>query len=286
MDSLGRAMRYFRKNKGLTLKEASHGIMTFAQLSSFENGQTEISITKFFKLLDRYNLYPQEIKNYIETENSQNDFVLQYHKYFNEKNIYGLNNMLEVQEKVFEFTQNIKHQHNCILIRQSVNLLQGLAVNKKEINIVKNYLLNVDSWYGYEFTLFNLFIDVFPVEYLIAFSSKFVRQYRTTQNNNDRVLLTIINNLAMAIVMSEKFSAGAKIINVLKLITESESTAYYEMNKANFIRGLYYLKIGESQKGMKLVEDAKNIFFTLKQFDTWKRHEAYLEEVVNSIQTP
>lgn len=286
MDSLGRAMRYFRKNKGLTLKEASHGIMTFAQLSRFENGQTEISIIKFFKLLDRYNLYPQEIKNYIEIENSQNDFVLQYHKYFNEKNIYGLNNMLEVQEKVFEFTQNMKHQHNCILIRQSVNILQGLEVNKKEINIVKNYLLNVDSWYGYEFTLFNLFIDVFPVEYLIAFSSKFVRQYRTTQNNNDRVLLTIINNLAMAIVMSEKFSAGAKIINVLKLISESESSAYYEMNKANFIRGLYYLKIGESQKGMKLVEDAKNIFLTLKQFDTWKRHEAYLEEVVNSIQTP
>ncbi|HFI0463899.1 TPA: helix-turn-helix domain-containing protein [Streptococcus suis] len=281
----GKIMKSIRMNKGLSQSESAKGILTVSQLSKFENEQVSLTINRFFDLLKRYNTSPQEFFRMIDDNQSQDNFISRYYHYYNSNNIEGLNDLLEEQRSFLSATGNIRHRHNVIQIQQKINQMQNIPINRSEIKVLYDYLMKVEVWWGYEYTLVSSASSLMDPGFLSQIGLRLLKQMRTTLLNNDRTMLTIYNNIVFSIVMSPEYQKAATLIKYFEKNTDVESTAYYEMNKANFIRGLYYLKIGESQKGMKLVEDAKNIFLTLKQFDTWKRHEAYLEEVVKSIQT-
>ena len=54
--TIGRQFKLLRRERGLTLKMAAHGILSVSSLSKFENGTSQLAADRFFLLLDQLNL--------------------------------------------------------------------------------------------------------------------------------------------------------------------------------------------------------------------------------------
>lgn len=65
---IGEVVRKLRKNRGLTLKELSDGILSYSALAAFERGKYVISFEKLLQLLNRLNFPLQEFTFLIEDE--------------------------------------------------------------------------------------------------------------------------------------------------------------------------------------------------------------------------
>ena len=59
---LGTIFRELRLSKGMTLEEASKGIVSLPFLSKFERGEHEITSNKFIRLLSRLNISYREFE--------------------------------------------------------------------------------------------------------------------------------------------------------------------------------------------------------------------------------
>ncbi|WP_170999914.1 Rgg family transcriptional regulator, partial [Enterococcus nangangensis] len=60
--------------------------------------------------------------------------------------------------------------------------------------------------------------------------------------------------------------------------TLSGSKLYYEINKINFLEGLYHVKRGNQEKGLALANNALMIMKNLKDFESAQRHEEILQQ--------
>ena len=54
--TIGRQFKLLRRERGLTLKMAAHGILSVSSLSKFETGTSQLAADRFFLLLDQLNL--------------------------------------------------------------------------------------------------------------------------------------------------------------------------------------------------------------------------------------
>ncbi|HFU3977132.1 TPA: helix-turn-helix domain-containing protein, partial [Streptococcus suis] len=62
MKEFGEIFKILRESKNLSLREASEGAISMAQLSRFERGQSSISIDSFFQCLDNINVLLDEFQ--------------------------------------------------------------------------------------------------------------------------------------------------------------------------------------------------------------------------------
>ena len=62
----GEAFRYFRKLNGYSLEYAAADSISKSQLSRFERGENEISLSTFFELLSNINVSIENFCNYLE----------------------------------------------------------------------------------------------------------------------------------------------------------------------------------------------------------------------------
>ena len=73
-DSLGRVFHDFRTNRNITLKQVADETVSVSQISRFERGETDISLTKFLKMLENMHVEMNEfmdtMRGYDKTERS------------------------------------------------------------------------------------------------------------------------------------------------------------------------------------------------------------------------
>ncbi len=70
MNEYGKTIRKIREEKGYTMQQLSDGILSTSFLSKFERGNSDISISYFFQILERLSL------SYDEFLFVHNDFKL------------------------------------------------------------------------------------------------------------------------------------------------------------------------------------------------------------------
>lgn len=74
LNKISKTLKIIRKNKQMSLSETTHNICSISALSKFENGEADISVGKFLKILSRLDISLAEFSTYIDTSKKNNSF--------------------------------------------------------------------------------------------------------------------------------------------------------------------------------------------------------------------
>ena len=163
---LGTIFRELRLSKGMTLEEASKGIVSLPFLSKFERGEHEITSNKFIRLLSRLNISYREfelILGHLEGY-SQTAFLQQLSTALVNNDLALLNQLYDDQKLLLKQYGDSRFEHNLIIISQYINLLNGLSFEPHKIKKITDYLYRVEEWGEYELVLFGNSLNFIPIE--------------------------------------------------------------------------------------------------------------------------
>lgn len=279
MENLGNTFREIRISKGMTLSETSEGILSVPFLSKYERGNTDISTTNFFTLMDKLNTSFDEF-NLLHSNvdrHSQNFFLKELAKCLINEDIYLLNILIDKEQIFFEVDKNIRHQHNTILLRQYINKFSKIPFDNNQIKKIVNYLLQVEDWGYYELSLYGNSLFCLPLKN-IDFLSKIAYKKAVIFSNlsrNQNELSLILMNTIVTLLDAKELNSVQSIINLTdKNLLGSKN--YYEINKLNFLKGILDIKKGKKEEGKSSCMKALDIMQHMGNEDSARAHYKYL----------
>lgn len=155
----GTIFKNLRLNKGLSIKEVTCDCVSSATISKFENGYSNISIDKFFRVLKNINVSPQEYFTYLEEEMgvSYSVSMINLPLAFDHRNYAGIEALLDL------FTRESKHlPHNFALKLQVISVKSLIhqinpeySVDQADVKLIKQYLLSTKIWNEFEIQLYS-----------------------------------------------------------------------------------------------------------------------------------
>ena len=172
MQQLGKIFQKFRKARGLSLKEISKAGLSTSQLSRFEHGESDMTITKFMQALDEINLSITELTEYL--------FEMEYWGHYelllfmNTLDILNHQSFMLLSREMVRRSDFYKYiPENRYLI--SMMLLQGYLVCIKQDELT-------DALYFEQRLKDCFFTEVEIYERLIFYFGKNLYQYKKTEN--------------------------------------------------------------------------------------------------------
>lgn len=156
MKNFGEIFRKFRESRGLRLKDVTKAGISTSQLSRFEKGETDLTITKFMAILDQINMPIDEFMYAAHDfhRDELNDLLEKVRLFVTTHDVEGLKKLLISQME--KDSQNEKfHQLNTILLKIRLQDLSGETYyNESDLTYLTDYLFSVEHWGNYELLIF------------------------------------------------------------------------------------------------------------------------------------
>ena len=157
MENLGALFREFRKNRNLSLQDLAGDYLSVSQLSRFERGDSDLSLSKFLYALERMNV---TVENFMDAANNYKRvqtvaFMSRLLPYFYEKDIAGFLSLKEEQrEQMEEADSPLFYELNMILIDAFMAMVDDhYSVKQEDLDKVADYLFCNEEWNMYEIIL-------------------------------------------------------------------------------------------------------------------------------------
>lgn len=287
MNTSGVIFKSFRVGKNLSLAFVTKGIMSPAQLSKFERGSNDITTEKFFMILDRINITPEEFflaKNNYSLSGLEKDLT-KIRRYYGENNASKLKVLLAHELDKYHRSKLIYSKLNAICIKGYLNEvvpLEGFSPTSQEKKLICDYLLSVDDWSYYEILLFSncmKSINLYTSISLAKEMTKRVTFYQDLLKHKRAIIQALIN---MLIICTEQslFKESQYFKNVFSSLLKDESLLY-ERNVFLFAKGLLYFKLGENDHGISLMNTSLDVFKMLGCDNLFFNYKNYLNKLVN-----
>ncbi|CAI3348981.1 Rgg/GadR/MutR family transcriptional regulator [Enterococcus cecorum] len=157
MENYGEIFKTYREARGLSLKDIAESGLSTSQLSRFEKGESDLTITKFIKALRKIKM---PINEFMYTTNDFkideiNRLWVQIQTLFITKDIHGLQKLLSEQQEM-EREVKIFQQLNTTIIKIYLSdLTKEKLYTQKDIDYIVDYLFVVDYWGEYELLIFS-----------------------------------------------------------------------------------------------------------------------------------
>ncbi|WP_252899577.1 Rgg/GadR/MutR family transcriptional regulator [Lactococcus fujiensis] len=192
-------MLFVRKNKQLKLREMTGGLFTESQLSKFEKGETDITVGKFFKLLEHANIYLDEFQHVY------NDYILAETMEFHQElaQAYQKRDLMTLQKWLFFWKDKAKYEPdlignkiNEIVVSSVISAVKGSVVFKENITFLMDYLDNVKEWGRFEIWIFGnclRFFDEEALKYYAGYLLGRTNFYWNMHLNKQLVIGTYLN---------------------------------------------------------------------------------------------
>lgn len=281
MEHFGNTFRDIRLSKGMTLSEVSENLLSLPFLSKYERGITDLSTTNYFNLLNRLNTSFDEFELIHSSIGAytQINFLKDLDKSVINEDIYLLNLLIDKEQSIFEKDRNIRHKHNIIILNQYINKFSGISYDAKQIKKIINYLLKVEDWGYYELSLYGNSLFCLPIK-TIEFMSKTAYKkavtYSSLSNNQDELSLILMNTIITLLDVEELNSVQSLINLTEKTLLGSKN--YYEINKLNFIKGIFFIRRKQITEGTSMCMRAIDVMQQMGNEEIARAHYKYLSK--------
>lgn len=287
MAYLGKIFKIFRESRGMKLTEIAKPGLSKSQLSRFENGETDLTISKFMMALDEINIPIDEFM-YAANDFKQNEFNTLLDKIrlcVTNKNIVGLKKLLiEQQEKYY--SKKHFYKLNIILIKIKLQDLSGENYfSEQDINYLTDYLFSVENWGNYELLLFANSLNTLKHKSFMVLSKEMIKRasfYKEIPNNR-RIISTMLLNSYITCIERNEFIDALYFEKQLKDCFFIE-TELYERLVFHYAKQLYQFK--KNKNNLSIIEMRKCIAF-MKLADSYQLAETfenYLEKILKSTE--
>jgi HTH-type transcriptional regulator, SHP2-responsive activator len=262
--TLGIVLKALRKAKGCTLKEAAGDSFSYAHLSNFEHGRTELSAQLFLNLLENINVSIIEFQhfydNYLRSHNnrpfSNKDISLAYMS----GNITRLENILYHLESRNDKIKSKKSKLEIIRIKSIISLIDPTRpLLNNDTFFLKSYLMQLNEWGKYDIALLGQTYTNFDLGTLSILTDKMLNPSQITINleSNQHALIQTVLNVMTYFTENSQFDKVAKLINYLEKMNIHE---YYMFEKLIFIYHISALdyKLGD-KSALSIMERCQEI---------------------------
>jgi Rgg/GadR/MutR family transcriptional activator len=278
----GETFKGLRQGQGISDKEACKGVCSRSTLCRFETGESDISLSKFADMLDNIKISAEEyfaaVKNY---EPSDDEILFQRtKKYYDERD----DKMLK------KFRSSIKKENNLKTLMLSIlinDLDKNFVIPDQDFENVSDYLMNVETWSYSKVQLLNNVIHRLNINLacsvtrdLLKIKKKFlINDYRKTQ------LIKILLNVSYSCVRhgymedASVFLEEAEALMATQRIENCIAAKYC----LRFIKGFFFLSLGETEDGMALMRKAVDNFRSTEDKEIIERYEQYYKEALEQV---
>ncbi|CYY36866.1 transcriptional regulator [Streptococcus suis] len=199
MSCFGKTLKFIREGKGKSLAEVAKGHISTSQLSRFENGESDITVSKLFGVLAEMNVDVDEFvyasQDFKKDELTRILEQLKQSIYI--RDVVTIKKILSEQlAKAERDSRREFHRLNAILIAYKLrNLDKTIVVSKEDTAFLTDYLFRVENWSYYEILLFANTIDKLGHQTMMLFLPfvKFIKvfdeKYFVSRHPNKEIVL-------------------------------------------------------------------------------------------------
>lgn len=252
MNNYGSAFSELRKKKNYTQSQVAEGILSRQQLSKFEKNLHTINIVSFFELLDRLNVTNNELLITINEPKSfhQSTFNYQIGLAILYKDVQKLMTLKSSETDWYQKDQNIRHQHNIILIDQYCLKFNNQPFDESLTQVITDYLFECEEWSYYELCLYNNCLEFLPIPFIkstIKIASARSKKYIQLQQNK-HIQAILFLNIVLVLLQNQALDAAYQMISSTKEIL-ANSTLFFEINRLTHLEGIYHIIRGNINVG-------------------------------------
>lgn len=215
-----------------------------------------------FEILDRFNITLEEFHYiYIQTKEKNEPQVSpsEYMVAFYNRDVEKLKYIAEISESKYFKKGNIKDLHSKILSNVFINTILEKECLNSEIDILKNYLLNCNSWGYYELTLFINTLDFYSEELIdITFkkTKANLNSYEHMVRYRNEVSILLLNIIDKQIRSKRYKSARKYYKNLFEIKNVTLDNMYLQAMIKYFGEILDFIegKVEAKEKILKIIE--------------------------------
>ena len=283
MKNYGEAFRYFRKLNGYSLEYAVADSISKSQLSRFERGENEISLSTFFELLSNINVSIENFCNYLEhyKRSELDDFLVNLSPNFYSLNTKGLEEIKNEQQKLFEKSGEKTYRINTIMVQGLLNQIDcNYVVSRDDLNLVYDYLFQKERWESYEIALIGNLYHLFEIDYIYRVGKEILERthyYEKIGKNRNLVVSACLNFWFCCLENSHLIYADYFEMTLKKLL--KDDTKVFEKSTFKFVEG-YKIYLTESKEsGIKQMNNVIKYF----EFIESKSIALYFQKRLNEL---
>lgn len=283
MKNYGETFRYFRKLNGYSLEYAAADSISKSQLSRFERGENEISLSTFFELLSNINVSIENFCNYLEhyKRSELDDFLVNLSPNFYSLNTKGLEEIKNEQQKLFEKSGEKTHKINTIMVQGLLNQIDcNHVVSRDDLNLVYDYLFQKERWESYEIMLIGNLYHLFEIDYIYRVGKEILERthyYEKIGKNRNLVVSACLNFWFCCLENSYLIYADYFEMKLKKIL--KDDTKVFEKSTFKFVEG-YKIYLTESKEsGIKQMNNVIKYF----EFIESKSIALYFQKRLNEL---
>lgn len=283
MENYGEIFKTYREARGLSLKDIAESGLSTSQLSRFEKGESDLTITKFIKALRKIKMPINEFM--YATNNFKIDEInrlwVQIQTLFITKDIHGLQKLLSEQQEM-EREVKIFQQLNTTIIKIFLSdLTKEKLYTQKDIDYIVDYLIGVDYWGEYELLIFSNLLFALNHEMSMMLLKEMNRRtdfYKEIPSNR-RIIASMNLNAFIMCIERNKWLDAHYFEKQLEM-TFFKETEIYERYYFYFAKQmLRYKKDGEDNA----IIEMRNIIAGLKMVDCHNIASSFEEELAKML---
>lgn len=283
MENYGEIFKTYREARGLGLKDIAESGLSTSQLSRFEKGESDLTITKFIKALRKIKMPINEFM--YATNNFKIDEInrlwVQIQTLFITKDIHGLQKLLSEQQEM-EREVKIFQQLNTTIIKIYLSdLTKEKLYTQKDIDYIVDYLFGVDYWGEYELLIFSNLLFALNHEMSMMLLKEMNRRtdfYKEIPSNR-RIIASMNLNAFIMCIERNKWLDAHYFEKQLEM-TFFKETEIYERYYFYFAKQmLRYKKDGEDNA----IIEMKKIIAGLKMVDCHNIASSFEEELAKML---
>ena len=261
MSQYGPIFKECRLNRGFSLKQVASKDLSISQLSRFERGESDLSLTKFIKALEAIQI---SVEEFMDKANGfkrieQKKLISQMARFHYKKDIAGLESLIHGEEdKLSRDFNNLQAKLNIILFRgMFCQCDESRMMSQEDLDYVADYLFQKEVWEISDLILIGNFYTFYPT---------------TLMSRMAREILKRVDNYA-------EIATHRNLVEVIMLNLMEISTERGDLEEAEFFK----------KEAEKLLTNERNAFHRIiflyeKGFLNFKKGDASgLDDMKNAI---
>lgn len=280
----GTLIKQIRQAKKISTKTIYQDIMSKSMYYKFESGKNDTTSSNLLNMLNRLNMSLKEFQYLIQgnqlpayQENFQRMYLAVYRQ-----DIADLQKMSDHMKLVQKENTQLKNKHLQILIELYIEKMSDQKLNSEKVNLIKDYLLKCDSWYYYEWALFNNSIFIFDIATIDSLFEQTLTNLEKYQVHNafGNESVLFIANLLSFLIQKQEIGLANKYLKSLNAI-KVPATSIFEIILVKFYNELLQ-GISRHNNPQKNITDLISIFLKLDLKPLYASHRQLLDFVLKT----
>jgi len=266
----GITFKNLRTSKGFKQADLVMSAVSKSTISSFELGDSDIQLSKFYKLIKKIGVSLEEF-DYALNGYDFSDYdklMVKIGTLYEQKNISALKILLSSEtDRLKCSTSNIHDEINCAMIKCLIaEIDKDFTIDKDEKNKITDYLFKSENWSYHQLVLYNNTIRILDTSSIVYYTDLAISRstYYEKIPLNKRLIMEMLLNTMIVLCDKKEYMSAVKFKSYFERIVDERDL--FEKTIYLYLKGSIDFYYGKVAKGKEQMEKAINVLSDLESY--------------------